>query len=215
MRRFVSGVLDWPKSGIRLLSAACILGAITLAGCTSSAKLSDFGKPKDDLALANDATGNSSDITNSIVTPPAEPGPSGEPVAPLAKPGFLGDDPNDDLQRGKKYFRSNNFGLAERSFRSAAEKHPNDAEAWIGLAASYDRLRRFDLADRAYSQAIRLLGRTPEILNDQGFSYMLRGDYARAHKILQEAQSKDPNNPYIQANLQLLEESYRNGKSIQ
>ena len=27
--------------------------------------------------------------------------------------------------------------------------------------------------------------------------------------------SKDPNNPYIQANLQLLEQSYRNGKSVQ
>jgi tetratricopeptide (TPR) repeat protein len=191
------------------------LGTIALAGCTSSAKLSDFGRPKDDVALPNDAAGTTGDVTGSIVTQPAEPGPSGEPVAPLAKPGFLGDDPNDDLQLGKKYFRSNNFGLAERSFRSAAEKHPNDAEAWVGLAASYDRLRRFDLADRAYSQAIRLLGRTPEILNDQGFSYMLRGDYGRAHKILQEAQSKDPNNPYIQANLQLLEESYRNGKSVQ
>ena len=44
---------------------------------------------------------------------------------------------------------------------------------------------------------------------------MLRGDYARAHKKLQEAQAKDPSNPYVQANLQLLEESYRNGKAIQ
>jgi Flp pilus assembly protein TadD len=26
---------------------------------------------------------------------------------------------------------------------------PEDAEAWIGLAASYDRVRRFDLADQA------------------------------------------------------------------
>ena len=49
-----------------------------------------------------------------------------------------------------------------------------------GLAASYDRLRRFDLADRAYAQAIRSSAPTPEILNNQGFSYMLRGDYGRA-----------------------------------
>jgi tetratricopeptide (TPR) repeat protein len=218
MRRVVLGVLHWPKNSVRLLSAACIAGAMTLAGCTSSAKLSDLGKPKDDIALGNsigDTNADPGDVTNSIVTQPAEPGPSGEPVAPLAKPGFLGDDPNDDLQTGKKYFRANNFGLAQRSFQSAVEKHPNDAEAWVGLAASYDRLHRFDLADRAYSQGIRLIGRTPEILNDQGFSFMLRGDYARAHKTLQEAQSKDPNNPYIQANLQLLEQSYRNGKSVQ
>ncbi len=146
---------------------------------------------------------------------PAEPGPSGEPVAPLAKPGLVGDDPKDDVGLGKKYFRSNNFGLAEKSFRSAAAKHPTDAEAWVGLAASYDRLRRFDLADRAYAQAIRVVGPTAEILNDEGFSYMLRGDYGRAHKLLEQAQAKDPGNPYVQANLKLLEDSSRDGKAVQ
>ncbi len=219
MRRVVLGVLDWPKTGTRLLTAGRIAGAMVgmmmLVGCTSSARLSDLGKPGGDAANTDTASTDQGDTTGSIVTQPAEPGPSGEPVAPLAKPGFLGDDPNDDLQLGKKYFRNNSFGLAQRSFQSAVEKHPNDAEAWVGLAASYDRLHRFDLADRAYGQAIRLVGRTPEILNDQGFSFMLRGDYARAHKTLQEAQAKDPSNPYIQANLQLLEQSYRNGKSVQ
>jgi Tfp pilus assembly protein PilF len=211
------GVLNRPKTGRRLLAAACaggaMMGVMMLAGCTSSAKLSDLGKPGD--ANTQTASADPADTTGSIVTQPAEPGPSGEPVAPLAKPGLLGDDPNDDLQRGKKYFRNNSFGLAQRSFQSAVEKHPNDAEAWIGLAAAFDRLRRFDLADRAYSQAMRLVGRTPEILNDLGFSFMMRGDYARANKALQEAQSKDPNNPYIQANLQLLQQSFRNGKSVQ
>ena len=190
------------------------MGMMMLVGCTSSVKLSDLGKPGD-AANTQTASADPGDTTGSIVTQPAEPGPSGEPVAPLAKPGFLGDDPNDDLQLGKKYFRNNSFGLAQRSFQSAVEKHPNDAEAWVGLAASYDRLRRFDLADRAYGQAMRLVGRTPEILNDLGFSFMMRGDYARANKTLQEAQSKDPNNPYIQANLQLLAQSFRNGKSVQ
>ena len=146
---------------------------------------------------------------------PAEPGPSGEPVAPLSSPALLGDDPNDDLALGKKYFRSNNFGLAEHSFRSAVEKHPRDAEAWVGLAASYDRLHRFDLADRAYVEATRIVGPTPEILNNQGFSYMLRGDYERARKKLDEAQNRDPGNPYIQANMRLLQDSYREGKAVQ
>ena len=149
------------------------------------------------------------------MTQPAEPGPSGEPVAPLSKPGLLGDDPNDDVQLGKKYFRSNNFGLAEKSFQSAVEKHPNDADAWVGLAASYDRLHRFDLADRAYTQAERIVGQTVEILNDEGFSYMLRGDYARAQKLLMLAKAKDPANPYVQANLQLLDDSYHDGKAVQ
>jgi tetratricopeptide (TPR) repeat protein len=196
-----------------IVMAVCLTG---LGACSSSAKLGDLLKPNSSTA-ANDTAGGAqpADVTGSFVTQPAEPGPSGEPVAPLSRPGHVGDDPNDDLQLGKKYFRSNNFGSAEKSFRAAAEKHPNDAEAWVGLAAAYDRLHRFDLADRAYAQAIRIVGATAEILNDQGFSYMLRGDYTRAHKKLQEAQAKDPSNPYVHANMQLLEESYHDGSAIQ
>ena len=132
-----------------------------------------------------------------------------------AEPGLLGSDPNDELSLGKKYFRHNDYGLAEKHFRRAVEKHPRDAEALIGLAASYDRLRRFDLADRAYAQAVRILGPTVEILNNQGYSYMLRGDYKGAHAALAAAKRKDPTNKYVHNNLHLLEESYREGKAIQ
>jgi Tfp pilus assembly protein PilF len=195
-----------------IVAAAGLIGlAVSLAGCSSTPKFGDTAaadKPSADATASPDTTG-------SIVTQPAEPGPSGEPVAPLSAPGLLGDDPNDDVQHGKKYFRSNNFGLAEKSFRSAVEKHPRDAEAWIGLAASYDRLRRFDLADRAYTEALRIVGPTAEVLNDEGFSYMLRGDYERAHKLLEQAQIKDPANPYVQANLDLLAQSYRESKAVQ
>ena len=131
------------------------------------------------------------------------------------EPGLLGSDPNDALSLGKKQYRANNFGLAEKYFRHAVELHPRDGEAWLGLAASYDRLRRFDLADRAYAQAIGILGPTTEILNNQGYSYMLRGDYKRAREKLAEAERKDPGNKYVLNNIQLLEDSYRKGKSIQ
>jgi tetratricopeptide (TPR) repeat protein len=186
-----------------------LMGLVGLAGCSSAPKTGDAG-----ASLAPGAAA-SPDTTGTIVTPPAEPGPSGEPVAPLSTPGLAGDDPHDDVQLGKKFFRSNNFGLAEKSFRRAVEKYPRDAEAWLGLAASYDRLRRFDLADRAYAEAIRIAGPTVEILNDQGFSYMLRGDYARAHRILEQARARDPQNPYVAANLQLLEDSARERKAVQ
>jgi len=202
---------------IRVVRVVIVLAACLtwLGGCASSStKLSDLWAGKSSEAPDKPAE-EGTDATGSVVTQPAEPGPSAEPVAPLSTPGLLGDDPNDDVQRGKRYFRSNSFGLAEKSFRSAVEKHPRDAEAWLGLAASYDRLHRFDLADRAYEQAIRIVGPTAEILNNQGFSYMLRGDYARAQKKLQDAQAKDPGNPHIQANLRLLADSYREGKSVQ
>jgi Tfp pilus assembly protein PilF len=184
-----------------------VAGLTGLAACSTAPKFSDNAATPD--------SASATDTTGSIIVQPAEPGPSGEPVAPLSTPGLHGDDPNDDVQLGKKYFRSKNYGLAEKSFRSAVEKHPRDAEAWVGLAASYDRLRRFDLADRAYAEAVHILGPTVEILNDEGFSYMLRGDYARAHKLLEQAQAKDPANPYVQANMQLLEDSYHEGKAVQ
>jgi Flp pilus assembly protein TadD len=195
-----------------IVVAGCLTG---LGGCSTSTKLSDLWTPKTTAASSEPAADGSSDTTGTVVTQPAEQPAGNQPVAELSSPGLLGDDPHDDLQLAKKYFRSNNFGLAERSFRSAVETHPRDAEAWVGLAASYDRLRRFDLADRAYAEAIKLIGPTPEILNNEGFSYMLRGDYARAHKTLEQAQAKDPANPYVQANLQLLEQAYHDGKAVQ
>ena len=195
-----------------------------LAGCTTSSSFSDLfcsKTPGADASASAQANETSSEphltVDGSAPVQAVEEstgsvaGPSGKKTAP----GLLGSDPNDELSLGKKQYRANNYGLAEKHFRLAVEKHPRDAEAWLGLAASYDRLRRFDLADRAYSQAIGILGPTVEILNNQGYSYMLRGDYKRAHATLAAARRKDPNNKYVLNNLRLLEESYRKGKSIE
>jgi Flp pilus assembly protein TadD len=206
----------------QVLIVVCLTG---LGGCASSTKLSDLWTPKstagqqaanaDSPAPDGAPSAADSDTTGSVVTQPAEQPAAAHPVVELAPPGLSGDDPNDDLNLAKKYFRHNDFGLAERSFRSAVEKHPRDAEAWVGLAASYDRLRRFDLADRAYAEAAKIIGPTPELLNNEGFSYMLRGDYARAKKVLEQARVKDPANPYVQANLDLLGQAYHDGKAVQ
>lgn len=111
-----------------------------------------------------------------------------------------------DIEKGKRHYRERNFGLAEQHYRRAAERAPQDVEAWVGLAAAYDQLGRFDLADRAYQQAIIVAGPTAEILNNQGYSQMLRGDYAAARKKLEKARELDPENRYISANLELLDE---------
>jgi Flp pilus assembly protein TadD len=129
-------------------------------------------------------------------------------------PGLTGASAADPVSIGKKQFAEGNFGLAEENFRKAAELGPRDAEAWIGLAASYDRLKRFDLADRAYGQVIRLVGRTAIVLNNQGYSYMLRGDLKTARKLLNEAKAKDPENPSVLANLDLLNESIALAKDV-
>ena len=43
---------------------------------------------------------------------------------------------------------------------------------------------------------------------------MLRGDYPRARSTLLAAATKDPKNPYIKNNLELLDKSFRNGKAV-
>ena len=189
------------------IARALILGvaALWLAGCSASGKFSNPFESKTDGTEAFAAAPSNDDSSTQA---PAF-------GAPVNEAGLLGSDPYDELSLGKKQYRANNFGLAEKHFRLAVEKHPRDAEAWLGLAASYDRLRRFDLADRAYAQAVGILGPTVEILNNQGYSYMLRGDYKRAHATLAAARRKDPNNKYVQNNIRLLEESYRQGKSIE
>ena len=105
---------------------------------------------------------------------------------------------------GLEQFNRGNFGLAQRYFKDAVEKAPRDVTAWTGLAASYDRLRRFDLADQAYASAIRLGGVTVQILNDQGYSMMLRGNLSAARRKFAKAYELDPGNPTIANNLKLL-----------
>jgi Flp pilus assembly protein TadD len=152
-----------------------------------------------------------------VVSAPDPPSAVDDAYSPASNPdakALLGGDRYDDLSMAKRFYRDGNYGLAERYYRRAAESHPRDAEAWLGLAASYDRLKRFDLADRAYTQLLRLRGPTAEVLNNIGYSYMLRGDYTRANQKLREALAKDPDNPYVITNLTLLEESRTARKAI-
>jgi len=108
------------------------------------------------------------------------------------------------VMEGQRQFAAGDYGLAERNFRSAVEANPLSAPAWLGLAASYDRLARYDLAKRAYKQVIRLEGRTPTVLNNLGYHYMLQGRLGEAKSTLEEAARLDPANTYIQGNLLLL-----------
>ena len=118
---------------------------------------------------------------------------------------------SDPLRLGFEHFSKAHYGLAERYFRDAAEKFPRNPYTWIGLAASYDQIRRFDLADRAYSMAIRLSGETTQILNNQGYSYMLRGDFNAARAKFRKASLRDPHNLTIVNNIQILKSMSQSG----
>jgi Flp pilus assembly protein TadD len=197
------------RSGIARILMIAAAGA-WLAACSSTQNLAKSHDPNAPFASE---TASADPVSGAPETTGSVPPPLGVPAA--SEKGLLGSDPNDDLSLGKKQYRAKNYGLAEKHFRHAVELHPNDAESWLGLAASYDQLRRFDLADRAYKQATQILGPTVEILNNEGYSYMLRGDYKRARAKLNAAQRKDPGNKYVANNIRLLKESWRKGKGIE
>ncbi len=112
-----------------------------------------------------------------------------------------------DLSAGKKQFEDGNFGLAEKHFRKAVELRASNAEAWLGLAAAYDQLGRFDFADRAYEQLLGIAGRRPQIVNNMGYSHYLRGDRKEAKKLLMEARAGMTDTRIVDANLELLAKS--------
>jgi Flp pilus assembly protein TadD len=161
-----------------------VLGALSLAGCETWSAVS----PSPEVVA---------------VDPPPTTATVQEPADVKY---YRSDEP---LRLGIEQFNRGNFGVAERYFRDATEKAPKDPLAWVGLAATYDRIARFDLADRAYNYAIRLEGETTQILNNQGYSYMLRGDLANARAKFMKAYEREPNNRTIANNLTLLNSSYR------
>ena len=106
---------------------------------------------------------------------------------------------------GRQDLDLENSGLAEEHFRQAVEKNAADGYAWVGLAVAYDNLRRFELADRAYAQAIKLQGETLPILNDIGYSYYLRGDRVHALEKLRHAAALYPDSVVLSNNMRLVQ----------
>src|SRR5262245_48520387 len=108
------------------------------------------------------------------------------------------------VAEAKNQFRQENYGNSGALFLKAVQLAPDDGEAWMGLAASCDRIRRFDLSDKAYRHAYRLVGATPAYYNNVGYSYLLRGKLQEARQYFLKCYELAPNEPTVANNLQLL-----------
>ena len=107
-------------------------------------------------------------------------------------------------------FERGDFGTAEKNFRISADILGKDApgtsshiEALLGLAASYDTMARFDLADPVYAQLSQLAPDEPEYLNNYGYSLLLRGDVKNAREYFERARVQSPENQVIMNNGQM------------
>jgi Flp pilus assembly protein TadD len=108
------------------------------------------------------------------------------------------------VQNAQRQFSEGHYGTAVDAYARTIEKDPLNADAWLGVAASYDQIGRFDEADRAYAKVQELIGATPSVLNNLGYSYLLRGNLDRSRKTLEAAYRADPQNPYIRNNIEIL-----------
>lgn len=108
------------------------------------------------------------------------------------------------IRQAKVSFHNGDFGLAEQNYRKAVELEPKDVEAWLGLAATYDELRRFDLADGAYMKVLDMMPTNAVVYNNAGYSQLLRGNLKKARELLTKASELSPNDPQIANNLVLL-----------
>ena len=108
------------------------------------------------------------------------------------------------LAQAKSHFRSGDFGHSAALYKRVVELSPKNAEGYIGLSASYDRLRRFDLSDRVYTALFGITGGTAQYYNNVGYSYMLRGNVSAALTNFRKAQQLDPDNVVVANNIQML-----------
>lgn len=109
------------------------------------------------------------------------------------------------LIEARNHFANGDYGYSAAFYKRTVELSPKDPEAFVGLAASYDRLRRFDLSDRVYAKLHDLVGGSVQYHNNVGYSYMLRGDLRAALKAFRMAAAIDPDNAVVANNIQMIE----------
>jgi len=108
------------------------------------------------------------------------------------------------LLDARAHFRNNDFGYSAAYYKKAVELAPKNAEGYVGLGASYDRLGRFDQSDRVYATLYAICGPTAQYYNNVGYSYMLRGNLTQALSNFRKAKALDPGNPVIVNNIGML-----------
>jgi Flp pilus assembly protein TadD len=107
------------------------------------------------------------------------------------------------LERGRDHFAQGEYGIAVHSFNAAVTFDAQSIRALNGLAASYDKLGRFDLAERYYASALELDPESPVTLNNAGYSQLLQGNLDDALTLFELAAIYGPDNPLIAANTEL------------
>jgi Flp pilus assembly protein TadD len=110
---------------------------------------------------------------------------------------------------GKKQFADGLYGMALKNFRVALLDEPRSLDHLNAVAATYDKLGRFDLAERYYAQALGVDPNSVQTLNNVGYSFLMQKDYVSARYYLNQAdkvaRAEDEYSDVVGANLASLD----------
>lgn len=95
-------------------------------------------------------------------------------------------------------------GDARRFIEKAIALGSPSWRVWNALGVLCDFEANWDCADAAYGSAVVLVPNQPEILNNHGWSLILRGEWASAVQSLERAAQADPKSTRIKNNLELV-----------
>lgn len=109
----------------------------------------------------------------------------------------------DPVENGRALLVTGQYGLAIDALSRALHDDPKNPRTLTLLAEAYDRLHRYDLADRYHGEALLVDPNFVAALNNWGYSFLVRGDKARAVGLLERAVAVKKGHPVITANLQL------------
>jgi tetratricopeptide (TPR) repeat protein len=112
-------------------------------------------------------------------------------------------DTQDPVGNGRALLVTGQFGLAIDALSRLLHDDPGNVRALNLIAEAYARLHRYDLADRYHAEALQIDPNSVAALNNWGFSYLVRGDKARAMELLQRAEAIKGDQPVVLANLRL------------
>jgi len=93
----------------------------------------------------------------------------------------------DSYTLGKKQFADGLYGMALKNFRVALVNEPRSLDRLNAVAATYDKLGRYDLAERYYARALGVDPNSVQTLNNVGYSFLMQKDYVSARYYLNQA----------------------------
>jgi tetratricopeptide (TPR) repeat protein len=112
-------------------------------------------------------------------------------------------DASDPVERGRAMILTGQYGLAIDGLGEVVARDPGNARALTLLAVAYGQVKRFDLADRYHARALEIDPNSAVVLNNWGYSYLVRGDGQRAADLLERAAAAGDGRPIVAANLAL------------